>query len=126
MKKVLIIAAVVIAIIAMVAVRIISGRSYDSETASAKANLLGISVRNVNESERASLEIDTGVMVAAVHANSPAERYGLRPNDIILAINDESPRTERNYQEILDKALINKSIIFSIRRGFKGNQSIWD
>ena len=117
MKKVLIIAAVVVAIIAMVAVRIISGRSYDSETASAKANLLGISVRDVNESERASLEMDTGVVIAAVHANSPAERYGLRPNDIILAINDESPKTERDYQEILDKALINKSIMFSIRRG---------
>jgi RND family efflux transporter MFP subunit len=56
-------------------------------------------------------------MVNAVNANSPAERQGLRSNDVILAINDESLEKECDYQEALDKALMQKSMTFTIKRG---------
>jgi len=68
------------------------------------------------ESDRAKLRTDKGVLITAVHANSIAEQQGLQPNDVILAINDESVENEREYQQILDKALRQKNTNFRVKR----------
>ena len=117
MKKVLIVTVIVV-IAALLGIRVIVGRQEVSEASVAKASLLGISVQDNTDvgSPTARKKTDKGVLIAAVHANSLAEQQGLQPGDVILAINDESVGNQRDYQQILDKALVRKSINFRIRR----------
>jgi RND family efflux transporter MFP subunit len=106
MKKVLIVAVVVV-IIALLGIRVILGRQGVSEASVAKASILGISVQD---------NMDKGVLITAVHANSLAEQRGLQLNDAIVAINDKPVENQRHYQQILDEALMQKSMNFLIRR----------
>jgi len=50
---------------------------------------LGVSIQNVDEALAKGLNLDKpeGVIVSEVVAGSPAERAGLRPEDVILALN---------------------------------------
>jgi Do/DeqQ family serine protease len=53
--------------------------------------LLGAKVANLNPALAAELGIDSdasGVMVLSVQRNSPAARYGFKPGDIVLEINE--------------------------------------
>ncbi|MBC8451846.1 MAG: PDZ domain-containing protein, partial [Rhodospirillaceae bacterium] len=53
--------------------------------------LLGAKVANLNPALAAELGIDTdasGVMILSVQRNSPAARYGFKPGDIVLEINE--------------------------------------
>ena len=106
MKKFLIVAIIVL-IVALLGIRVIIGKQGISEASVAKAILLGISVQD---------NADGGVLVTAVHANSLAEQQGFQPNDVIIAINDESVENQGDYQRILDKALMKRNAIFRIKR----------
>ena len=116
MKKKLLITAIILVIVALLGIRVITGKKGISEASVAKANLLGISVRNITKSDSAKLRTDKGVLITAVHANSLAEQQGLQPNDVILAINDEPVENEQDYGQILDKALMQKSVTFRVKR----------
>ena len=106
MKKMLVIA-IIIAAIVLLGIRVIIGRHTVSEASVVKASMLGISVQDHK---------DKGILVTAVHANSLAEQRGIQVNDVILVINDQSVESERDYQQILDNALMQKSIKFRIKR----------
>ena len=116
MKKKLSIAAIILVIVALLGIRVMIGRERISEAAVAKATLIGISVRDITDSDRAKLGTDKGVLITAVHANSIAEQQGLQPNDVIVAINEESIENEGDYQRILDKALVQKNATFRVKR----------
>jgi len=120
MKKKLSIAAIILVIVALVGIRLITGREGISEASVAKATLIGISVRDIMESDRAKLRYintnDKGVLITAIHANSLAEQQGLKTDDVLVAINGESLESERDYQQILDKALMDKNVTFRIKR----------
>ena len=106
MKKTLVLA-IIVAIIALLGIRVMIGRQGVSEASVTKASILGISVQD---------GAGDGVRVAAVHANSLAEQQGLQPNDVILAVNGELVENQGDYQQILDKALMEKNATFRIRR----------
>ena len=116
MKKKLSIAGVILVLIALLAIRVITGRQKVSEVSVTKATLLGMSVRDIAEADNTKLGTDKGVLVAAVHANSIAEQQGIQSDDVIVSINNESVENEREYQQILDKALKQKSVTFRIKR----------
>jgi len=116
MKKKLSIATVILVIVALLGIRVITGMQKVSEASVAKATLIGISVRDIMDSERDNLGTDEGVLISAVHANSIAEQQGLKPNDVIVAINEELVKNEKDYQQILDKALMQKEAAFRIKR----------
>jgi RND family efflux transporter MFP subunit len=59
---------------------------------------------------------DKGVYVTAVHANSLAEQKGIQPNDVILDVNGQAISSQGDYQKALDKALMEKSATFRIKR----------
>ena len=106
MKKTLIIA-VVIAIAVLLGIRVIVGKNMVSEASVAKASILGMGVQYSKE---------RGVHVAAVHANSIAEQKGIQPNDVILAVDSRTVENQSDYQQALDKALIDNSVILHIKR----------
>ncbi|MFC1715895.1 tetratricopeptide repeat protein, partial [Candidatus Poribacteria bacterium] len=106
MKKTLGIA-IIVAIIALLGIRVIMGRKSISEASVAKASILGISVQD---------SADAGVLIVAVHANSLAEQKGLQPSDVILAVSGEPVKDQAHYQQVLDKALIANNAVFRIKR----------
>ena len=106
MRKTLIIA-IIVAIVALLGIRVILGKHTVSEASVAKASILGISVQD---------GADKGVFVAAVHANGFAEQKGILPNDVILAVNGDAVESQSDYQQALDKALIDNNAVLSIKR----------
>lgn len=106
MKKTLVIA-IVIAIISLLAIRVIVGKHKVSEASVTKARILGIAVQKSD---------DKGVLITAVHANSMAEQKGLKYGDIILAINKKPVEDVNGYQRLLDKALMKDKVTYSIKR----------
>jgi len=60
-------------------------RVFDKE----KGRNLGINIRNLTPEEKARYGIDNGVKVVAVAPRSLAYYSGLRPGDIILAVNNK-------------------------------------
>ena len=116
MRKLLIILAIVIIVIALASYRVISRRACGPEVANAKSNMLGMSVRELGTSELNELGVSRGVSIAAVYANSPAENHGLQPGDVILSINGDVTAEKCDYMEILDEALIKRSMVLKIRR----------
>jgi HlyD family secretion protein len=99
--------AVIVVLVGLLGIRVMMGRRGVSEASVAKASLLGISVQD---------SPGKGVLITAVHANSLAEQHGLQPNDLILGINEAPVEDERDYQQILDKALTQKSLVFLVKR----------
>lgn len=56
-----------------------------------------------------------GVVVTSVESNSPAERIGLRENDIILAVNRQSVSNTRELQNMIQNA--QGVVALNLRRG---------
>ncbi|WP_375565824.1 DegQ family serine endoprotease [Oceaniradius stylonematis] len=56
-----------------------------------------------------------GVLVAAVDPGSPAARVGLRPGDVIVAVNTEPVRSAREFDAQLDRAL--GTLALTVQRG---------
>jgi len=106
MRKTLAIA-IIIAIIAILGIRVVTGKHRISEASITKASILGISVQD---------SPDGGVLITAVHANSLAEQKGLQPNDVILAVNGKPVENQGGYQQALDRALMEKNATFRIKR----------
>jgi S1-C subfamily serine protease len=48
---------------------------------------IGVAIRDVNEDERKSLGVESGVLVQRVAPGSPAGQAGLKPGDVILDLN---------------------------------------
>jgi serine protease Do len=55
-----------------------------------RRGFLGISQKNLLDSQRAEYGLDSGVLVVEVVENSPAERAGLKEGDVILAVGEDS------------------------------------
>ena len=116
MKKKLLVAAIILVIVALLGIRVITGKKGISEASVARANLLGIKVQDITKSDSAKLRTDKGVLITAVYANSLAERQGFQPNDLIVFINNKPVENEQDYQQILDKDLMQESITFIVKR----------
>jgi len=63
---------------------------------------LGLAVRPLTDAERKSLQIDGGVMVEA--AEGPAAQAGVRPGDVILALNNENVDSIDDLRRLAEKS----------------------
>src|SRR5262249_9036754 len=62
------------------------------------------------------LPLETGVLVVSVEKNSPAERAGLRQNDLIVAFNGQPIGTVHHLHKVLVGEQINVSATLTIIR----------
>lgn len=77
--------------------------------------ILGMTVKELSDEQRKSLEIDHGVLVAEVH-EGPAQRAGIMKDDVILQIQGTSITDTDMLLEVV-KDLPKKSVPVLIKRG---------
>jgi serine protease Do len=79
------------------------------------ANALGLVVADITEDRRAQLRIKSGVLVEV--AEGAAARAGLRPGDIVLAMNNEDVASAKQFNEAVAKLDRARTHILLVRRG---------
>src|SRR6185369_8279613 len=76
-----------------------------------RRSYIGVAGQNVPIHRRIvrfyGLPLETGVLVVSVEKNSPAERAGLRPGDLIVAFNDQPVGSVHHLHKILAGEQIN-------------------
>ena len=86
-----------------------------------KAGLLGMNVRDLTDEEKKLLELDYGVLVIAVEADSSAAKAGLKKGDIILLMNKHKLHDVKEYKKAASALKKGKSAAVLVKRG-KGSQ----
>ena len=71
----------------------------------------------VVESRQASDGLGGGAGIRNVAPNSPAERAGLRPGDVVVGFGDESVRSNSDLLNLLDESAIGKDFALRVIRG---------
>jgi serine protease Do len=93
-----------------------SGRPGPSEgTDKSGANALGLVVADIPEDRRQQLRIKQGVLVET--ADGAASRAGVRPGDVILALNNQDVISARQFNETVAKLERNRTHVLLVRRG---------
>ena len=82
----------------------------------AKPVALGVTVRALTSEliNQFGVEMTSGVIVTSVDKNTLAERKGIRPGDIITAINQQPVESPAQFREALAKADLKKGIIVNL------------
>ncbi|OGA22530.1 MAG: peptidase [Betaproteobacteria bacterium RIFCSPLOWO2_02_FULL_65_24] len=86
----------------------------ESPSAGAQGKL-GLAVRPLRPEERKQLSADGGVMVES--ATGPAARAGIRPGDVILALNDTPVKSVEDLRRLADKAKGNVALLVQRQEG---------
>ena len=85
-----------------------------------RRSYIGVAGQNVPIHRRIArfygLTFETGVLVASVEKNSPAERAGLRQNDLIVAFNEQPIGTVHHLHKVLVGEQINVSATLTVIR----------
>ncbi len=77
---------------------------------------LGISVVDLDDEQRAELEVDRGVLVQNV-ISGPASRAGIRKGDIILSVDNKPVRDQQQFAEVVNGLAAGKSVALLVQRG---------
>ncbi|MGQ4810101.1 Periplasmic serine endoprotease DegP [Candidatus Entotheonellaceae bacterium PAL068K] len=99
--------------------------TYPSETAepqdlaSAKHGKWGLQLRNLTPelAQRHGLEVEQGVLVVGVQAESPAARAGIRRGDVLLEVNQQPVISVQEVKEVIAEADDNDALLALVRRG---------
>lgn len=112
-------------------VKVTIGQLPDSDMASldiekssveqSKVGLLGMNVRDLSKDEKKQLELEYGVLVESVEADSVAANAGIKQGDIILMLNKQKMKNVKIYKSTVGAMKKEKSAAVLIRRG-KGSQ----
>jgi serine protease Do len=79
-------------------------------------NRIGLALRELSDNEKKQLEINNGLLVEGIR-QGVASRSGMRPNDIILGINNKDVTTVGRFKKLLGKIRKGRNIALLIRRG---------
>ena len=79
-------------------------------------NRIGLALRELSDNEKKQLEINSGLLVEGIQ-QGVASRSGMRPNDIILGINNQDVTTVGRFNQLLSKIKKGRNIALLIRRG---------
>ena len=79
-------------------------------------NRIGLALRELSDNEKKQLEINNGLLVEGIR-QGVASRSGMRPNDIILGINNQDVTTVGRFKQLLSKIRKGRNIALLIRRG---------
>mgnify|MGYP000916262174 CR=1 FL=1 len=83
--------------------------------APAQANLLGLAVTDIPDARLAELRLKNGVLVEAVEGAAAAA--GLRPGDIIIAVNNTDVTSARQFDELVKRLDRSRMAVLLVRRG---------
>jgi serine protease Do len=80
---------------------------------------LGVTVQDMTPEIARSLglEGETGVVVTSVDPGSPADKAGINRGDVVLEVNREPIKGIEDFNQVLEEAGDQESILFLIRRG---------
>jgi serine protease Do len=80
---------------------------------------LGITVKPLTASMASQLgsAATEGVVIATIDKNSPAARAGLKPGEIITAINQQSIGNGKQFQAAMEKADLTKGVLVTLLNG---------
>lgn len=87
-----------------------------TKPAEEKEDWIGLSVRDIPQEMKESLEVQEGVLVRGIKGGSPAEQGGIQPGDIIIAINQKKIRDAAGYKRAISIIKKGATISFLIRR----------
>ena len=75
-----------------------------------KRGWLGVRIQQVTKeiAEIQELTEPTGALIAGVSEDSPAEKAGIKPGDIILEFDEKNKKTKRNLQKIVANTKVGK------------------
>jgi S1-C subfamily serine protease len=85
---------------------------------------LGVATRPLTPAEKGRLGItaNEGVVVAEVVPNTPAAQAGLRPDDVITAIDGKPITSPADLREMVSEARADKEITLTVLRGKESSQ----
>jgi len=86
-----------------------------SEPEAEKVNRVGLGVVDLNEEQRAELEIDNGVLVNRV-VNGAASKAGIREGDVILSIDNKPVKSTKQFQSMVEGLTAGKSVAVLLQR----------
>jgi S1-C subfamily serine protease len=105
-------------IILMISVRSIA-KDYNSP-----GGYLGVAVKSLDQDEKKEMGVTNGVLVVNVEKESPAEKAGLKENDIIMYLNDKKIRNPENLKRIVREIEPKSKGVLKIYR--QGKQEVID
>ncbi len=79
------------------------------------ANSLGLAVSDLSEERRTQLKVKNGVVVETV--DGPGARSGIRPGDVLLALNNQDITSAKQFAEMAAKLDKSRSSALLVRRG---------
>lgn len=89
---------------------------FDTKLKSAKANRLGITVKDISDDQRSRLGVkERGVVVSKVE-EGPARKAGIRRGDVILMINNTDVKNAGNFKKLLKDLPEGKAVPVLIQR----------
>ena len=85
---------------------------------------LGIKTIDITDDALEELELENGIAVTAVQANSPAFYSGIQVGDIIIRINEEDVLSVKNFQSRLSDAKPEDMVDIEIHREYQTTSDI--
>ena len=79
-------------------------------------NSLGVGLRNLNDQEKAQLKLEGGVLVLRLAEDGAAADAGLRANDVIVRLNNQTIKDTQEFIKIAKKLPANKAVPIMIYR----------
>ena len=83
-------------------------------------SIFGVSVSDIPEERKQTLRLRGGVQIESVEAQGPAARIGLRPGDMILAVNETEITSVKQLNEALARIDRARPAAVFVRRGDVG------
>ncbi|MFO1390977.1 MAG: DegQ family serine endoprotease [Agitococcus sp.] len=88
----------------------------EQQAAEPDLNSLGIGLRNLNEQEKTQLKLEEGVVVLRLAEDGAAAEAGIRPNDVILRVNNQRIKDTQDFIKVAKKLPANKAVPVLINR----------
>ena len=79
---------------------------------------LGVGIQNLNKEMADYYDLDNqeGVLVSQVYEGDPADKAGMKPQDIIIAVNDKKVSDTRQLSRIIAETSVGKEIAVDVLR----------
>lgn len=81
----------------------------------AQSLYIGIYISDMDKATQAKLKLNGGVRIDSVMANSPAQKAGLKKNQVIIKIDNHLINNESDFQKALQHYKANDRILFTVK-----------